>query len=67
MHAESAERKEEWLKHLSDGGAWSPTIKTQTKLGKQLAKQNFQNRFGIHRRKTRDEDEAGDASEEDSD
>lgn len=46
MHAESAERKEEWLKCLSDGGAFVPTIKTLTKLGgakKQL------NRIGIHR------------------
>ena len=48
VHAESADRKEEWLKCLSDGGAFVPTIKMLTKLGgakKQL------NRIGIHRLK----------------
>lgn len=68
VHAESAERKAEWLKCLSDGGAFVPTIKALTKLGD--AKKQL-HRFGIHRRKKEQEDEPeadnDGESEEDSD
>jgi hypothetical protein len=70
VHAESADRKEEWLKCLSDGGAFVPTIRTLTKLGD--AKKQL-NRLGIHRRKKgEDTDHEAEAAgqeddEEDSD
>ena len=65
VHAESADRKEQWLKCLSDGGAFVPTIKALTKLGD--AKKQL-NRLGIHRRKKEDTDhEAAEAAAQEDD
>ena len=47
VHPESAECKVEWLKCLSDGGAFVPTIKALTKLGD--AKKQL-NRLRVHQR-----------------
>jgi hypothetical protein len=68
VHAESAEKKEEWLKCLSDGGAFVPTIKALNKLGDAKNRLGV-HRLGVHRRKKDQEAEAEveEEDEEDSD